>query len=377
MTTHRFANGHVITAHAVLDAAAITVDADRITTVEPLTDSADAVDLDGGWIFPGFIDTQVNGGGSVLFNDDTSVDGIAAIGTAHARFGTTGFLPTLISDHPDRIALALEASDAAIAAGVPGVLGVHIEGPFLAPARKGIHDEARFRRLDDEMVALLTRPHRGTVMVTIAPELAEPRHIAALHAAGVRVSAGHTEVDYDGALAAFDAGVTGITHLFNAMHPMLGRAPGLVGAALDDERPWCGIIVDGVHVSPTMLRIAIAARGPDGFMLVTDAMPSVGAAEKDFMLQGRQIRVADGICSYADGTLAGSDLDMAQAVANSVHLLGLAPDIVARMASANPAAFLGRAQELGTLAPGQRADWVQLAADFTPRGTWIEGKQVA
>lgn len=370
----RYTNGQVVVADAVWRGAEIVVAGDRIASIRPLDGEAgDAVDLDGGWLMPGFIDTQVNGGGGVLFNDETDIDGIAAITAAHARYGTTALLPTLISDTPDRIALALDAVDAAIAAGVPGVVGVHIEGPWLNVARKGIHDPARFRLLDAEMIALLTRPRRGKVMVTLAPELAQIDDIAQLTAAGVLVSAGHTEVSYDGALAAFDAGLSGITHLFNAMPAMVQRTPGLVGAALDDPRPWCGLIADGVHVAPAVLRIALRARGLDRMMLVTDAMSSVGAEVKDFVLQGRQIRVRDGICSYEDGTLAGSDLDMAAAVANAMGMLGLEPVAAARLAAGNPAAFLGLSAERGTLAAGLRADWVQLTAAMAPVATTIGG----
>ncbi|MEI5686618.1 N-acetylglucosamine-6-phosphate deacetylase [Sphingomonas kyungheensis] len=370
----RYTNGQVVVADAVWRGAEIVVAGDRIASIRPLDgDAGDAVDLDGGWLMPGFIDTQVNGGGGVLFNDETDIDGIAAITAAHARYGTTALLPTLISDTPDRIALALDAVDAAIAAGVPGVVGVHIEGPWLNVARKGIHDPARFRLLDAEMIALLTRPRRGKVMVTLAPELAQIDDIAQLTAAGVLVSAGHTEVSYDGALAAFDAGLSGITHLFNAMPAMVQRTPGLVGAALDDPRPWCGLIADGVHVAPAVLRIALRARGLDRMMLVTDAMSSVGAEVKDFVLQGRQIRVRDGICSYEDGTLAGSDLDMAAAVANAMGMLGLEPVAAARLAAGNPAAFLGLSAERGTLAAGLRADWVQLTAAMAPVATTIGG----
>ncbi|WP_203308593.1 N-acetylglucosamine-6-phosphate deacetylase [Sphingomonas beigongshangi] len=371
---HRYANGQVVVGDACWPGAEIAVTGDRIFAIRPLAaDAADAVDLEGGWLMPGFIDTQVNGGGGVLFNDETSVDGIAAIGAAHARYGTTAFLPTLISDTPDRIALALDAVDDAIEAGVPGVVGVHIEGPFLNVARKGIHDAARFRLLDDAIVALLTRPRRGRVVVTLAPELAEMEQIATLARAGVRVSAGHSEAPYETMLAAFDAGLTGVTHLYNAMPPMVQRTPGLVGAALDDPRPWCGLIVDGVHVAPAVLRIALRARGTERMMLVTDAMSSVGATDKDFVLQGRTIRVADGICSYEDGTLAGSDLDMAQAVANAMAMLGLDPVTVARLAAANPAAFLGLNHERGALAAGQRADWVQLSTAMAPVATVIGG----
>ena len=374
-TVHRFTNGQVVVADQIWRGAEIVVTGDRIASIRPLDDAAgDAIDLDGGWIMPGFIDTQVNGGGGVLFNDETNVDGVAAIAAAHARYGTTALLPTLISDTPDRIALALDAVDEAIAAGVPGVVGVHIEGPWLNIARKGIHDSARFRLLDDAMVELLARPRRGVVMVTLAPELARVDDIRRLAAAGVRVSAGHTEAPYDTALAAFDAGLSGVTHLFNAMPAMVQRTPGLVGAALDDPRPWCGLIVDGVHVAPAVLRIALKARGIERMMLVTDAMSSVGAAEKDFVLQGRQIRVQDGICAYEDGTLAGSDLDMAAAVANAMGMLGLEPVVAARLAAGNPAAFLGLAAERGTLAAGLRADWVRLTAAMAPVATIIGGR---
>lgn len=372
----RFTNGHVVVADAVWRGAEIVVTGDRIAAIRPLDAQAqDAIDLDGGWVMPGFIDTQVNGGGGVLFNDRTDVEGVRAIAAAHARYGTTALLPTLISESPDRIAMALDAVDAAIEAGVPGVVGVHIEGPFLNVARKGIHDPARFRLLDAAMVDLLARPRRGKVMLTLAPELAQLDDIARLAAAGVRVCAGHTEVPYDAALAAFDAGLSGITHLFNAMPPMVQRSPGLVGAALDDPRPWCGLIVDGVHVAPAVLRIALRARGFERMMLVTDAMSSVGAETKDFVLQGRQIRVRDGICSYEDGTLAGSDLDMAAAVANAMGMLGLEPAVAARLAAGNPAAFLGLEAERGTLAVGLRADWVQLTGAMAPVSTWIGGRR--
>jgi len=371
MTTHRFMGGMVATAAGVLAGAEIVVEGDRITAIRPLSDTVGAFDLAGGWVLPGFIDTQVNGGGGVLFNDDTSVDGIAAIGAAHARFGTTAFLPTLISDTPDRIAVALDAVDAAIAAGVPGVVGVHIEGPVLNPARKGTHDPAMFRALDDELLPILTRRRRGRVMVTLAPEMASPDGIAALLAAGVIVSIGHSEADYETALAAFTQGVTGITHLFNAMPPLVQRQPGLAGAALDDPRPWCGLIVDDVHVARPVLRVAMRCRPFDRMMLVTDAMPSVGNGDGDFMLQGRRIHVENGRCSHADGTLAGSDLDMASAVRNSVAVFDIPPDRAAMLAAAHPAAFLGLGNERGRLASGLRADWVVLDAGLQPIATHI------
>jgi N-acetylglucosamine-6-phosphate deacetylase len=371
MKVFRFTGGRIATASGVLDGAEIRVEQGRIASIAPLDDKSGVADLAGGWVLPGFIDTQVNGGGGVLFNDAISVDGIAAIGAAHARFGTTGFLPTLISEDVDGIAAALDAVDAAIDAGVAGVLGVHIEGPVLNPARNGIHDATKFRRLDRNLISLLTKRRRGRVLLTIAPERVDLADVGTLAKAGVIVSAGHTEATFEQAEAAFDAGVTGVTHLFNAMPPIYQRAPGIVGATLDDPRPWSGLIVDRVHVATPVLRMALKLRPFDKLMLVTDAMPSVGSNHKSFTLHGRKIDVADGRCVYTDGTLAGSDLDMATAVSNCVADLDLTPDRVALIASTNPAAFLGLSNERGALAPGLRADWVVLDADLRPVQTQL------
>jgi len=372
MTRHGFTNGHIATADGVWTQATITVEGGVIVAMDP-TVGADAIDLDGGWLSPGFIDTQVNGGGGVLLNDTPTVEGIAAIAAAHRPYGTTAMMPTLISDTADVIAVALDATDAAIEAGVPGVVGIHVEGPVINTARKGIHDAGRFRLLDDDLLELLTRPRRGVVMVTLAPEQVPMDSIRALAAAGVRVCLGHTEADYATATAAFAAGATGVTHLFNAMSPLVHRKPGVVGAALDDQTAWCGIIVDGFHVDDAALRVALRARPHDRFMLVTDAMPCVGAVDKDFVLQGQAIRVADGRCVGVDGTLAGSDLDMTGAVRNAVQRLGLTPETAMAMAATSPAAFLGLSHERGRLAAGQRADWVQLSADLRPVATTIGG----
>jgi N-acetylglucosamine-6-phosphate deacetylase len=368
-------NGQVLAGHVVLPSARIEIRDGRIAAIGMASghDGDAVIDLAGGWLLPGFIDTQVNGGGGVLFNDQPTVEGIAAIGRAHARFGTTGFLPTLISDEPDAIARALDAGDAAIAAGVPGVLGVHIEGPFINAARKGIHAEHKLRRLDPATLALFTRPRRGVTMLTLAPELADPADLAALIAAGVIVSAGHTDADYDAATAAFALGVRGVTHLFNAMSPFTHRAPGMVGAALEDPAVWCGVIADGVHVAPAALRIALRAKGPERLMLVTDAMPHVGNGDESFQLDGQWITVKDGICTGPSGTLAGSGLDMGRALRDIIAMTGADVPVAAAMAAATPAAFLGLAQDRGTLATGQRADLVVLDAALTPVQTWIGG----
>jgi N-acetylglucosamine-6-phosphate deacetylase len=369
-------NGRVLTPRG-LEAASVVIEGDRIAEVRTPRAGEPGVDLAGGYLLPGFIDTQVNGGGGALFNDAPTVEAIATIGAAHRRFGTTGFLPTLISDDLSAVARAIAAVDAAIVAGVPGVLGIHIEGPFLSSDRKGIHDASKFRVLDDAAFDLLTSLKRGKTLVTLAPEATTPEMIRRLAAAGVVVAAGHTNADYDTIRAALAAGLTGFTHLFNAMSPLTSREPGAVGAALEDEASWCGLIADGRHVHPAVLRIALRARRLDRFMLVTDALSAVGMAEKSFTVQGRPIRVVDGVCVDENGTLAGSDLDMATAVRNVIAIAGLDLAAAVRMASAAPAAFLGLAGDVGTIVPGQRADLVHADDDLHVRQSWIGGERAS
>jgi N-acetylglucosamine-6-phosphate deacetylase len=327
-----------------------------------------------GLLAPGFIDVQVNGGGGVLFNDMRSVEGIRAIGAAHRRFGTTGFLPTFISDTPVHMAEALAAGRQAVAARVPGVIGIHLEGPFLNPARKGAHDGAMLRRATAEDVKpIVDAAAAMPVLLTIAPECVPVEIQRRLANAGVILSAGHSEADADTANAAFANGVRGITHLFNAMPPLSARAPGLAGAALDADDVWCGIIADLQHVAPTMLRLAFMAKGAERLMLVTDAMPPTGTAETDFDLGGRRITRSGGRLTTPEGTLAGADLDMASAVRNSVLVLGLPIEAALRMASLTPATFLRLERERGRVAPGYRADLVILDDNLRVTATWIEG----
>jgi N-acetylglucosamine-6-phosphate deacetylase len=331
-------------------------------------------DLGGGLLLPGFVDTQVNGGGGALFNDDPSVETIRRIGAAHRRFGTTSFLPTLISDDLSVIASAIEAVRRAMKEGVPGVIGIHIEGPCLNAERKGAHDAEKFRGLDADDVALLSSMGIGRTLVTLAPEMTTPDMIEALVAKGVIVSAGHTNGTYADIASALRHGLTGFTHLFNAMSPLTSREPGVVGAALDDAESWCGIIVDAHHVDPVVLRIALKCKRPDRFMLVTDAMPSVGSDQESFMLQGRRITVRDGLCVDDQGIITGSALDMATAVRNAVSLLGLEPTVAANMASGHPAAFLRLDDEIGSIAPGHRANLVHVDESLHALRTWIDGE---
>jgi N-acetylglucosamine-6-phosphate deacetylase len=312
----------------------------------------------------------------VLFNDTPTVDAIRAIGKAHAKFGTTGFLPTLISDDADVMAKAIDAVNEAVAQGVPGVLGIHLEGPFIAPERKGVHDAAKFRIAGADDVATIARRHGGVTLLTLAPERATPEVLAQLVANGVIVAAGHTAADYDTTRKALAAGVRGFTHLFNAMTPFTSREPGVVGAALDDAGSWCGLIVDGHHVHPASLRVAIAAKAREKMFLVTDAMPPVGSDNPDFVLKGETITMRDGVVQTADGTLAGSALDMATAVRNTVTLVGQPYDEAARMASTYPAAFLGLEATHGHIAAGYRADFVVMDDAYEVVETWISGERV-
>jgi N-acetylglucosamine-6-phosphate deacetylase len=370
-------NGRVLTGQSVVSGQTLLLSGARIEALVDPEDSrcrdAVIVDLGGQLLLPGFIDVQVNGGGGVLFNDEPSPESIRAIGAAHRRFGTTGFLPTLISDDLDTIVRAIAAVQTALDAGMPGVLGVHIEGPFINSARRGVHDSKYLRLLDTGLVTLLSRLRAGRTILTLAPEMTTPDIIAKLAAAGILVSAGHSEASYAETTAAIAHGLRGFTHLFNAMARLEPRAPGIVGAALYDQSTWCGIIVDGHHVDPVMLKLALRCKRHDRFMLVTDGMPAVGSEASTFVLQGRTIRVVDGICRDENGTLAGTALDMAAAVRNAVSLLGLDVVEAARMASEYPAEFLGLGNELGRIAPGYRANLVLMDDELQVQKTWIEG----
>jgi N-acetylglucosamine-6-phosphate deacetylase len=370
-------NGRLLTGEGIVSGQVLLLSGPRIEALaqpqDPRCSDAVIVDLQGQLLLPGFIDVQVNGGGGVLFNDDPSPESIDAIGAAHRRFGTTGFLPTLISDDLDTIGRAIAAVQSCLDAGLPGVLGIHIEGPFLNSARRGVHDSKHLRVLDASLFSLLCRLRAGRTMLTLAPEMTTPEIIAKLAAKGVLVSAGHSEASFAETTAAIAHGLRGFTHLFNAMARLDAREPGIVGAALYDPDTWCGIIVDGVHVDPIMLKLALRCKRHERFMLVSDAMPTVGSSKSTFVLQGRTIRVVDGICRDENGTLAGTALDMATAVRNAVSLLGLDIAEAARMASEYPAEFLGLGHELGRIAPGYRANLVLMDDECHVHKTWIEG----
>ncbi len=376
MTMRAIAGARILSASGWLDDFALLHRRGVITDLVPVSalPPGAAVDwLDGGVLLPGFVDTQVNGGGGVLFNADPSVAGIAAIAAAHRRFGTTSLLPTLISDDLAVVAAGIAAVDAAIAANVPGVVGIHIEGPFLNPGKTGIHDASKIRTLDDAAVALLSSLRGGKTVVTLAPELAPRGAIAALVRAGVKVAVGHSLADEPAMRAAIAEGMTGVTHLFNAMSQLTVRQPGVVGTALDSDL-IAGIIADGHHVSGAALRIALRCRGAAGLMLVTDAMPPVGTDARDFTLNGQRITVRGGRVTAADGTLAGSALDMAGAVRGAMALMDVDLATASQMASRTPTRWLGLGSRMGAIARGLRADLVHLDNQLCPTTTWIGGE---
>ena len=374
-------HGRILCDEGLVTDRVVLIEAERILDVvapdDPRCATASCRDLKGDLLLPGFIDVQVNGGGGVLFNDDPSMATIRTMAEAHRRFGTTSFLPTLISDDLAVVARAIDAVHGAITSKVPGVIGVHLEGPFLNEARKGTHDAAKFRHLDGDAVTLLSSLKIGRTLVTLAPEMTTTEMIASLAANGVLISAGHTNATYPVIENALRHGITGFTHLFNAMSPLGSRDPGVVGAALHDANSWCGIIVDGHHVSPVVLQIALRCKRHDRFMLVTDAMPSVGTTQGSFLLQGKKILVRDGKCVDENGTLSGSAIDMASAVRNTVTMLGIDLPQAARMASTYPAEFLGLGHELGRIAPGYRANLVLADDQLNVLDTWIDGQSAA
>ena len=370
------ANGRVLLDDGLRDGLAVLLEGGDIAAIvrddDPRVRASDVHDLQRGVLLPGFIDAQVNGGG-VLFNNAPDVAALRAIGAAHRRFGTTGFLPTLISDDVDVMRAAIGAVREAIARRVPGVLGIHLEGPYLAAARKGTHDAGKFRVPDAAEIELATSLGTGVTLLTLAPEQVPAESIRALVARGAIAAAGHTAASYEQIRAGLEAGVRGFTHLYNAMTPLQGREPGVVGAALEDRDSWCGIIVDGVHVHPASLRVALAAKPRGKLFLVTDAMPPVGADSPDYVLYGETITARDGVVRNAAGALAGSALDMATAVRNTVSLLSLPLEEAARMASLYPAQFLRIDNARGRIAPGYRADLVLLDDKLDVATTWIAG----
>ena len=323
---------------------------------------------------PGLIDIQVNGGGGVLFNDQPAASTAHEMAAAHRRLGTTSILPTLITDTLPAMQLAALAARAAVTP-QSGVIGIHFEGPFLSPKRPGVHHRDLIRPAGEDELALLESlaAHlAGPVLLTLAPEMMADATLERLSEAGVILSAGHSEAGYARMQVALSHGVSGFTHLFNAMPAPSARDPGIVAAALLNETGFCGVIMDGIHVHAPMLRLLLGAKPWDRIILVSDSMPPAGTDMTDFMLQGQRIFRSQGRLTTQDGTLAGADICLADAVRFAVGL-GVPSEAALEMAAAVPAAFLGIGHRLGRIAPGLRADLVLLTPGLEVMGTWLAG----
>ncbi|MBZ9851117.1 N-acetylglucosamine-6-phosphate deacetylase [Mesorhizobium sp. CA14] len=363
------------------DNAALVVKGDVVEAILPagaVPSGVATVETGGGMLVPGFVDIQVNGGGGVMLNDHPDVASIETICRAHAPFGTTALLVTLITDTPAITAAAVTAGAEAAREQVPGFLGLHLEGPHLSIVRKGAHDPALIRPMTDaDQAALIAaRSELPVLLTTIAPESVEPARVTALAKAGVVVSLGHSDTDYATATAFAKAGATVVTHLFNAMSQIGNREPGLAGAAIDTGL-YAGIIADGIHVHPATMILALRGKqGPGKIVLVTDAMATIGTGMTSFALNGRTIYRKDGSLRLADGTLAGADLDMISAVRYVHRVVGLELDEALRMASLYPAEVIGQAHRLGRFANGTAADIVRLSEGLDVKNVWIGGEKV-
>jgi N-acetylglucosamine-6-phosphate deacetylase len=364
------------------EGSGLLLDRERVVGIVKVADiprNIDRVDYGGHQLVPGFIDLQVNGGGGVRFGEETSVEAIRQITRAHARFGTTKLLPTLITDTPEVTALALEAGRRARASKVPGFLGLHLEGPHLSLERKGAHNPSFIRPMtagDLEAICAYRRD-AGLVLTTVAPENVTTGQISALVAGGVAVSIGHSNASAQTARSYFDAGASMVTHLFNAMSPLGNREPGIVGAALDDGRVFAGLIMDGVHVDPATIRVALRSKTtPGDIFIVTDAMQTIGTELVGFELNGRAIHRKDGTLKLTDGTLAGADIDMISSVRFAHQVLGLPLERAFAMASSVPAKAVGLDGLHGYLRPGYASDFVVLNEQLECIHTWVEGREV-
>ncbi|MCY1667003.1 N-acetylglucosamine-6-phosphate deacetylase [Rhizobium sp. SL86] len=361
---------------------AVLIDGGRVTNIVPRQEVPDGyrtLDVGDALVAPGFVDLQVNGGGGVLFNNDPTVSGIATICRAHAAYGTTSVMVTLITDTPQIRDTALAAGRDAFAGHIPGYLGLHLEGPHLSLARKGTHDPTLIRPMEEADLSALCAASGtfGQALTTIAPESVTPEQVSRLKEAGYVVSLGHTDVVASMVAPYTEAGVTMVTHLFNAMSQMGNREPGVVGAALDDGRIFCGLIADGFHVDPVAMRVALRAKnGPARIFLVTDAMSTIGTEDDGFELNGRQVFRRGGRLTLADGTLAGADIDMLSCVRFTHERLGVSLIEALRMASRYPAEAIA-ATTKGLLKPGFDADMVVLDTALSLHSTFIGGKLVA
>ncbi|NDL62721.1 N-acetylglucosamine-6-phosphate deacetylase [Acerihabitans arboris] len=376
-------NGRIFTGYQVLEHHAVVIDGGAIDAVCPsdaLPANIERRDLDGAMLAPGFIDMQLNGCGGVQFNDSLdalSVETLETMQRANVKSGCTSFLPTLITSTDAFMRRAVDVMRAFLAQHKHQALGLHLEGPYLNPIKKGTHDPALMRLPSPEMIAFLCANADVIAQITLAPEQVDAGVIRQLGQAGILVSAGHSNATYDQAKAGFAAGIGFATHLFNAMPPITGREPGLIGAIYDTPSLYCGIIADGLHVSYANIRNTKRIKG-DKLVLVTDATAPAGADNRieRFIFAGKTIYYRDGLCLDENGTLSGSALTMIEAVRNSVEFAGIPLDEALRMATLYPAQALGVAARLGTLQAGKVANLAAFTRDYRITRTIVNGDEV-
>lgn len=364
----------VFTGTEILDRATVQID-DGVITRVAYGIQPGATRLDG-LLAPGLVDIQINGGGGVFFNDTPTSDALRTITQAHARLGVTAVMATLISDERSKIAAAIEAVTQGIRERMPGLLGLHLEGPWLSESRRGVHPQRYLRALDADDLDLVAQKRPFPVLVTLSPEQASRDDVRSLVEAGVTVSIGHTAAPHTDVEALVAAGGTGFTHLFNAMPPLEGRTPGAVGVALAERAAWAGLILDGIHVHPVSAKAAFAAKSADKLILVSDAMATVGARESSMTLFGEHITLAGGALRTEAGRLAGAHLDLAMAARNALAMLNATPAEALRMTSLTPAAFLKVDGSHGRIAPGARADLVLFNEVLDVQKVWIAGSEL-
>lgn len=357
-----FINCDVYTGEKILTQNAVLVSGDKIIAlpeIREVSNDAEIIDLGGKILAPGYIDIQINGGGGILFNNDTTVEALQIISKAHARFGVLNFCPTLISTGIDTIYNALDAIRESIKENI-GILGAHIEGPFLEKTKAGIHEKKYIHAASDkEIIDILMHSNGSICIMTVAPEAISNTQIETITNSGVRVFIGHTNATCEQVLTSFQHGAIGVTHLFNAMSQLGSRETGVVGASFIDNKSWAGIIIDGLHVNFKAVQIAKNIKGKR-LILVTDAMPPVGKSDAIYEIGEYRISCIEGKCATADGTLAGSALDMASAVRNAVQKCGIPQDEAIRMASSYVAEMLGIEDKIGYIKPGMLADMIIL-----------------
>lgn len=369
-------NCKIFTGKDVLVDHAVVVDGITISSVIPIGELPEALktlDLQGANLSPGFIDLQLNGCGGVMFNDDISAKTIETMHQTNLKSGCTSFLPTLITSSDADIKKALEATRQYQKQHQHQALGLHLEGPYINMARKGIHSPDFIRQSNDEMIDLICAHSDLVSKVTLAPEQNEPKHIEQLAAAGIVVSIGHSDATYQQARASFDSGVTFATHLFNAMTTITGREPGVVGAIFDTPDVYAGIIADGFHVDYANIRLAHKLKG-EKLVLVTDATAPAGAEVDYFIFVGKKVYYRDGKCVDENNTLGGSALTMIEAVKNIVEHAGIALDEALRMATLYPAKAIGVEHKLGQIKQGMVANLSIFDQNFRIKGTIVNGQ---